>query len=174
MADPTSGPETPASAAPAGEAAAHQRVFLVVVDQSPELRVALRFACRRARATNGRVAMLYVTEPASGEWLGVGELMREEARAEAETRLQELAAGVRAMSAEMPVLYVREGEARDELIKLLAEEPSISVLILASDPGPKGPGPLISALTGKQVGKLRVPLTIVPGSLTDPEIDAIT
>ncbi len=151
-----------------------QRVFLVVVDQSPELKVALRFACRRARATGGRVAMLYVTEPASGEWLGVGELMREEARAEAETRLQELASGVREMSGEIPVVYVREGAAREELLKLLDEEPSISVLVLAADPGPKGPGPLITAISGKNVSKLRLPLTIVPGSLSDAEIDAIT
>lgn len=151
-----------------------QRVFLVVVDQSPELKVALRFACRRARATGGRVAMLYVTEPASGEWLGVGELMREEARAEAETRLQELASGVREMSGEIPVVYVREGAAREELLKLLDEEPSISVLVLAADPGPNGPGPLITAISGKNVSKLRLPLTIVPGSLSDAEIDAIT
>jgi nucleotide-binding universal stress UspA family protein len=170
MAEPTTGP-APSAPTPPPRA---QRVFLVVVDQSPELKVALRFACRRARATGGRVAMLYVTEPASAEWLGVGDLMREEARTEAETKLQELATGVREMSGEVPVLYVREGGPRDELIKLLDEEPTISVLVLASDPGPKGPGPLITAMAGKQVGKLRVPLTIVPGSLSDPEIDAIT
>ncbi|MBM3524202.1 MAG: universal stress protein [Alphaproteobacteria bacterium] len=151
-----------------------QRVFLVVVDMSPELKVALRFACRRARATGGRVAMLYVTEPASAEWLGVGELMREERRAEAETRLQELASEVREMSGDIPVLYVREGEPRAELLRLLEEEPSVSVLVLAADPGPKGPGPLVQALSSKHVGKLRVPLTIVPGSLSAEAIDAIT
>ena len=169
MAEPNAAAEPPA---PGPKPA--QRVFLVVVDLSPELKVALRFACRRARATGGRVAMLYVTEPASGEWLGVSELMREEARAEAETRLQELATGVREMSGEIPVVYVREGAAREELLKLLDEEPSISVLVLAADPGPKGPGPLITAISGKNVSKLRVPLTIVPGSLSDAEIDAIT
>ena len=52
-----------------------QRVFLLVVDQSAELKVALRFASRRAKATGGRVAMLYVTEPANSEWLGVGEII---------------------------------------------------------------------------------------------------
>lgn len=151
-----------------------QRVFLVVVDRSPELKVALRFACRRARATGGRVAMLYVTEPASAEWLGVGEIMREERRAEAETRLQELASEVREMSGDLPVLYVREGDPAGELLKLLDEEPSISVLVLGADPGPKGPGPLITALANKHVGKLRVPLTIVPGALTFEAIDAVT
>ena len=140
----------------------HQRVFLVVVDSSPEMKVALRFACRRARATGGRLAMLYVTEPASAEWLGVGEIMREERRAEAETRLQELA------------VDVREGDPADELLRLLGEEPTISVLVLGADPGPKGPGPLIAALSGRLIGKLHVPMTIVPGSMTSAEIDAVT
>jgi nucleotide-binding universal stress UspA family protein len=151
-----------------------QRVFLVVVDQSPELKQALRFASRRASKTQGRVAMLYVVEPASAEWLSVGDLMREERRAEAEMRLQELAATVKEISGDMPIVYVREGEAREELLKLLDEEPTISVLVLGADPGPKGPGPLITALTGKQIGKLRVPLTIVPGSMTIRAIDAVT
>ena len=158
-----------------GEAGSHhQRVFLVVVDSSPEMKVALRFACRRARATGGRLAMLYVTEPATAEWLGVGEIMRDERRAEAETRLQELAVDVREMSGDVPVLYVREGDPADELLRLLAEEPTISVLVLGADPGPKGPGPLIAALSGRLIGKLHVPMTIVPGSMTSAEIDAVT
>lgn len=151
-----------------------KRVFLVVVDQSPELSVALRFAARRAKATGGRVAMLYVTEPAEAEWLGVGEIMREERRAEAEHRLQELSTLVQTLSGEMPVLYVREGTVREELLKLVDEEPSISILVLGADTGPGGPGPLVTALTGKFSGKLHVPLTIVPGSLSDDEVDTIT
>lgn len=152
----------------------HHRVFLVVVDQTPELKVALRFASRRAHATGGRVAMLYVTEPVSSEWLGVGEIMREERRTEAETRLQELAADVREMSGDMPMLHVREGTPATELLRLLDEEPGISVLVLAADPGPNGPGPLVTALSGRLIGKLRVPVTIVPGSLSFAAIDAIT
>ncbi len=152
-----------------------QRVFLVVVDQTPELKVALRYACRRARHSGGRVAMLYVTEPVeASEWVGVGELMREERRQEAETKLQELSTLVREQSGEMPMLHVREGEAREELLKLLEEEPTISVLVLGASTTGKGPGPLITALTGKYAGNLRVPLTIVPGSLADEEVDAIT
>jgi nucleotide-binding universal stress UspA family protein len=150
------------------------RVFLVVVDQSEELKVALRFAARRARATGGRVAMLYVTEPAEAEWLGVGDIMREERRAEAEQRLQELSTLVQDLSGEMPVLYVREGTVREELLKLIDEEPSISILVLGADTGTGGPGPLVTALTGKFLGKLHIPLTIVPGAFTDTEVDAIT
>lgn len=152
-----------------------QRVFLVVVDESPELKIALRFACNRARHVGGRVAMLYVTEPAEGgEWMGVGELMREERRQAAETKLAELSSVVHEMSGETPMLYVREGEPREALLALLEEEPAISILVLGAGTGRGGPGPLVTALAGKYAGQLRVPLTIVPGGLTNDDIDAIS
>jgi nucleotide-binding universal stress UspA family protein len=150
------------------------RVFLVVVDQTEEMEVALRFACRRARNTGGRVALLYVIEPADFQhWMAVEDLMREEARTEGEQLLQRLAAQVNEQVGSIPVLYVREGKVRDELFKLLDEEPSISILVLGANTGSRGPGPLVSAVTGKMVGKLRVPVTIVPGNLSDEAIDAI-
>ncbi|BAE53208.1 universal stress protein [Paramagnetospirillum magneticum] len=151
------------------------RVFLVVVDDSPEMQAALRFACRRARSSDGQVALLRVIEPTEYEhFASIGNLMRAEAREAAEELLNRLAGDVNQMSGHLPVLHVREGNPRDELIALITEEPSISVLVLAADTGPGGPGPLVTALTGKYIGKLRVPLTLVPGSLTAEQIDAIT
>ncbi len=151
------------------------RVFLVVVDETPELKVALLYACRRARATGGRVALLHVMEPATFQhWMTVGELMQEESRQAAEQLLQKMAAEVNRLSGTMPILYLREGDRRDELLKLIEEEPSISILVLGAATGPKGPGPLISALTGKFVGRLRVPITIVPGDLSVEDIESIT
>ncbi len=159
--------ETPASA--------DDRVFLVVVDDSEEMQVALRFACRRAEHTGGRVALLYVVEPADFQhWMAVGDLMREEARSEGEQLLQKLAAQVNEITGSLPVLYVREGARREQLMKLIEEEPSISILVLGANPGPRGPGPLVQALTGKFVGKLRIPVTIVPGNLAEEAIDSIT
>lgn len=152
-----------------------RRVFLVVVDDSEEMRVALRFACRRALNTGGRVALLYVIEPSGFQhWMAVGDLMRDEARSEGEQLLQKLAAQVNEETGSMPVLYVREGERRDELLKLVDEEPSVSILVLGASIGQRGPGPLVSALTGKYVGKLRIPVTIVPGNLADEDIDSIS
>ena len=151
------------------------RVFLVVVDETEEMKVALRFACLRARRTGGRVALLYVIEPAEFQhWMAVGDLMREEARSEGEQLLQRLAAQVNELVGTIPVLYVREGKVRDELFKLLDEEPRISVLVLGANTGSRGPGPLVSALTGKMIGKLRVPITVVPGNLGDEEIDKVS
>ncbi|TDQ82212.1 nucleotide-binding universal stress UspA family protein [Dongia mobilis] len=150
------------------------RVFLVVVDESPEMKVALRYACRRAARTGGRVAMVYVMEPADyQEWVGVSNLMREEARQQAEAIMQKMAGEVQKHAQSFPILYFREGERQDEVLKLIDEEPAISILVLGAATGPKGPGPLISSLTGKQVGKLRIPITIVPGNLSDADIENI-
>lgn len=150
------------------------RVFLVVVDDTEEMKVALRFACRRAAHTGGRVALLYVVESSEFQhWMSVGDLMREEARSEGEQILQRCAAQVSEQTGSLPVLYLREGSRRNQLMELIDEEPSISILVLAADTGPRGPGPLVSALTGKFVGKLRVPVTIVPGNLSDDQVDNI-
>ncbi len=163
---------TGSSAAEAAKTTA--RVFLVVVDETPELKVALRYACIRAKKTGGRVALLYVMEPGEfQQWMGVNELMREEARLGAEQLLQKIAADVQKESGAMPVLYVREGERRDELLKLIDEEPGVSILVLGAATGSKGPGPLVSALTSKFVGRMRVPVTIVPGNLSLEEVEQI-
>ena len=150
------------------------RVFLVVVDDSEEMAVALRFACRRAKATGGRVALFYVVEPADfGHWIAVEDLMEKERRLEAEEVLQKYSDQIVDLTGDLPILLIREGERRDALLKLLAEEPNISILVLATGAGSGGPGPLISALTGKFSKRLTVPMTIVPGSLSDEEVDAL-
>jgi nucleotide-binding universal stress UspA family protein len=152
-----------------------ERTFLVVVDDSDEMRAALRYACRRARHTGGRVALLRVVAPAEFQhFAAIGDLMSAEARADAEALLQRVGGEVQQMAGGLPVLYVREGEPADELVKLIDQEPSISVLVLAAGTGAEGPGPLISALTARSIDKLRVPLTIVPGHMTDRLIDALS
>lgn len=153
----------------------HQRIFLVVVDDSEELNIALTYACLRARNTGGRVALLYVIEPSDFQhWIAVEDIMREERRTEAEQVLQRHAKQVNEITGTLPILYVREGERRDELLGLINEEPSISILVLAAGTGPEGPGPLVTHLAGKGVGKLRIPLTLVPGSLRREQLDLIT
>lgn len=152
-----------------------ERIFLAVVDQSEELGVALRFASLRAKNTGGRVALLYVIEPADFQhWMAVEDLMREERRQEAEAVLQKFSAQVQEWSGKTPVLYVREGKMREELLKLIDEDRSISILVLAAATGTAGPGPLVSSLAGKMTNRLRVPLTIVPGNLTDEQIESLT
>lgn len=158
-----------------GEIEQGDRIFLCVVDSSAEMRVALRFAGRRANHTGGRVAMLYVIEPADFQhWMSVEEKMREERREEAERVLHDLASHVNDVAGIMPSWYVREGSPREEILALIEEEPRIAVLVLGAGIGKKGPGPLVSSLAGKMSGRFPIPITVVPGTLTDDQIDAMT
>jgi nucleotide-binding universal stress UspA family protein len=151
------------------------RVFLVVVDDSPEMPMALYYASRRARRTGGRVALLHVIARAESHGLAsVEALMRQEARDEAEQLIQKLARTVVETGGAMPIVHLREGLLREELLDLVASDPTITVLVLAAGTGPDGPGPLISFLASKAMSKLRIPVTIVPGGLTREQMDALS
>lgn len=151
-----------------------RRKFLVVVDDTPECRVALRYACGRAGSTAGQVALLRVIEPGDFQhWLSVEERMREEAREEAERLLQGLAAEISQRVHIMPELVVREGAAFEEVLAQIDEDPQMRVLVLGAATGPEGPGPLVSALAGRMPGNMPIPVTVVPGSLTDEQIDEL-
>ena len=175
--DQTGATETPSAASDApGAVPEAQRVFLVVVDESDEMRSALRFACRRAQHTKGRVALLYVVEPVEFQhWIGVGRVMEEEARLDAERRMQTLAADVFAQTGTMPTVHIREGQRTEQLVALLQEEPSISLLVLATAEEGNDPGPLVTFLINN-IGRnrFRVPVTLVPGQLSEEEIDALS
>ena len=173
MSDTTATPET------AGETARTTRdspnVFLVVVDNSPEMKVALRWACLRARRTGGRVGLLHVIDKADFQhWAAVGNLMREEARQEAEQLLMEYAGYAMQIHGGMPILYIREGEIKNAVVDLIDEEPQIRTLVLAASAAGKGPGPIVSHLMKRIIGGLRIPVTVVPGGLTDDQIETLT
>lgn len=150
------------------------RIFLVVVDDTEEWHAALHFVCRRALHTGGRVALLHVIEPAEFQhWMSVEEVMREERRQDAERLLQRVAKQVNDETGTMPELHLREGVRHEELVKLIEEQPTISVLVLGASTSNEGPGPLIQFLTTKAMGRLRIPVTILPGGLSDDQIDSI-
>lgn len=154
---------------------APQRVFLVVADESEELQVAVHYAARRAAHTGGRVALLYVIEPSQLQhWVAIEDLAREERREEAEQLIQRLCEEILPIAGTMPIVYIREGSRRDELLALIEEEPRISILVLAAGTDAEGPGPLVSYLTGKPAAGLRIPITIVPGGLTMEQLDAVS
>jgi hypothetical protein len=99
--------------------------------------------------------------------------MQDEARDAAEARLNELAKEVVELSGLIPAIYVRAGPIEEELITLIAEEPTISILVLAASPSNDGPGPLVSHLVGTGTNTIRIPITIVPGNLTSEQVNAL-
>ena len=156
-------------------ASAQSRVFLVVVDETEEHRLAVHYAARRAAHTGGKVALLYVIEPTEMQhWLAVEELARAERREAAEELLAKVCDEIAPAAGSTPVVHIREGRRRDELLALINEDPTISILVLAAGTGAEGPGPLISYLTGKAAARLRIPITIVPGGLSLEEVEALS
>ena len=147
------------------------RKFLVVVDKTEECRVAVRFASRRAQHTGGRVTLLCVAQPADfQQWRGVEEIMQAEARAEAERQIYAAAKDVNELSGIVSELVVCDGRPTEALLDLIKSDTDISILVLASGTAKEGPGPLVSMFSS---GVQAIPVTIVPGNLTDRAIDSI-
>lgn len=154
--------------------AGHRRKFLVVVDQSPELDRALYYAARRAERTGGGVVLLYTIEDQDFRgFLGVEKMMRAQAREQAETTLAQVAERARAIASVDPDMVIREGNRADSVLRLIDEDEDIAVLVLAAGTGSDGPGPLVSSLAGRASATFPIPITIVPGHLSDDDIAAV-
>ena len=150
------------------------RKFLVIADESPEFQAALRFACRRARSTGGHVALLKVIEPAVFEhWSGVRDEIERQAQEEAQAALQTLGEVVIAESGSAPeFIIIKADNTRAALREVIGNDPAIKILVLAAAVGGRGPGPLVTSIAkeGVKWGQRKVPVTVVPGDLTDDEI----
>lgn len=153
---------------------AGRRKFLVIADDSPEFDAALRYACRRARTTGGHVALLRVIEPAVFEhWSGVRDEIERQEREEAEAVLQKLAAEVVEETGAPPEFLIKHAETTKAAIRaVVADDPDIKILVLAAAAGGRGPGPLVASIAkdGVNWGARKLPVTVVPGDLTDGEI----
>lgn len=148
-----------------------RRKFLVVVDGSPESLVALKFASLRALHTDGNVALLVVIEHRDRQnWLGVDDIIREEARQAAENLLYRYAGEVNTFTGLIPELLIREGKKTEQVRRVVEEEPEISILVLGAGTEKEGPGPLVSLAAAGGDKAFAIPVTIVPGHLSDEEI----
>jgi hypothetical protein len=133
--------------------------------------VALRFATRRAQHTGGRVTLMSAATPGEfQQWRGVQEIMKDEAYAEAEALIYAAAKTVNELSGILPELVIPFGTVTECLAKLIKEDKDISILVLASGTGKEGPGPLVS-MFGTTVQA--IPVTIVPGTFTEAQVDAL-
>ena len=150
------------------------RKFLVVLDDSRECLNAMRFAAMRASKTGGGVEVLAVIAPEEfNHWIGVGDIMREEARERIEVHYEVFAKWMRDRQGVEPELVIREGQAVDEIIAQIKDDPEIGVLVLGAGTDGKGPGPLVTQLT-RNSGSLPIPITIVPGDMSKEKLEAIT
>ena len=137
------------------------RYILVVADNSEEMNTALEYACARSKKTNRKIMIATFIEPLDVlTTQGVTEIMQNEAREEAEKRLQYASSVVKESTGILPVLHVKEGEIIQELKNLINEEKNINVLVLGAnvDEKEKYPGPIINSLVSKELSNFRVPV----------------
>jgi nucleotide-binding universal stress UspA family protein len=155
--------------------AGHKPKLLVIVDETEECDRAVYFASRRAARIGGNVVMLSIieTHDQSQQWLGVADIMRAEAHEQAEAQLRKYAARAEAHTGIAPELVTREGDKADEILKFIDEDEDIFILVLAAGTSSEGPGPLVATI-GRTAGDYPIPVAIVPGHLSDEEIDALS
>ncbi len=153
----------------------HSRKFLVVIDDTPECQRAVYYASRRAEHTGGVLTMLYVINPAEFQhWIGVGTIMRAEAEHEARQVLGEYAEHLRETVGIEPESIIREGVRAEQVRALIEEDKDIAILVLGAGSGSEGPGPLVSEIGGRASADFPVPITIVPATLSDEDLEALS
>ena len=149
------------------------RIYLTVVDDTPEALSALRFAARRAVRTNGGVEILALLPPQ--EFIpfgGVQATMEEEQRQHAEGLVARAAGTLLEESGVRPSLTVRSGDGPKVIREMIAANPQIAALVLGAAAG-GAPGELVSHFAA-EAGTLPVPLMIVPGGLAMDAIDRVS
>ena len=155
--------------------AGHKRKYLVVIDDTEECDRAVYWAAKRAGRTKSQIVMLRVLETGerNQQWLGVADIMRAEALEAANAALDKYAARTKQIARIKPDRVIREGNTAEEIAKLIDEDADIGILVLAAGTGKDGPGPLVSDIA-KTAGTFPIPVAIVPGHLTDDDLEAMS
>ena len=150
------------------------RTYLVVIDDSPEARVALRFAARRAAKTNGKVEVLAVVEPQDFvQWVGVQHAFEEEQRLRIEGIVSSSVGEIIDESGVQASIIVRQGEPLKVVRDHVGSRDEVAALVLGAAPS-GAPGPMVAHFTGNDSGKLPCPVMIIPGSLTDERLEQLS
>ena len=150
------------------------RTYLVVVDDTPEAEIALRFAARRAVKTGGGVTILALIPPIEFvQWGAVQAAIEEEARVHAEALVAGAAGTLLAESGVTPSIVVRQGDGPKIIREMIAEDAAIAALVLGAAAS-GAPGPLVAHFAGADAGVLPVPVMLIPGSLSPDAIDRLS
>ena len=150
----------------------YKRKFLVVIDETEECDRALTFAAFRVKRTGGTVVLMSVIQTPEFIGLGVEDVLRAEAVEEAERNLDARLARIRDIGEVKVESVIREGDGAEQIERVIDEDRDIAILVLAASTSQDGPGPLVLHFANR-ANALPIPLTIVPGRMSDEEIIAI-
>jgi len=150
----------------------YKRKFLVFIDDTEECGRAVTFATHRVKRTGGTVVLMSVIEPPDfQQWMGVEDVMRAEALEAAELNLDARIARIATIGDVKIETVIREGRPADQIEALIEQDKEIAILVLGASSSSDGPGPLVSHFATST--RLRIPVTIVPGAMSDEEIIAV-
>lgn len=151
----------------------HKPKYLVIVDATVECDRAIIFAARRAARIGGGLVMLAVVDDTDfNHWLGVGNIMKEEAEQAAAELVEKAADRSRDVAGVDPEQLVRLGNKAEQIMAVINEDEDVAFLVLAASAEAEGPGPLVSLLAST-AGTFPVPVVIVPGDMSDEQISAL-
>ncbi|MEM1376905.1 MAG: universal stress protein [Pseudomonadota bacterium] len=151
----------------------HRRKFLAIIDETPECERAVVYAARRADSTGGGLVLLYVIEQDEFQhWLGVEQVMRDEAMAEASSKIAKYAKLARDTVNISPEEIILEGKPIEQIHQLIEDDQEIAIMVLAASAAKEGPGPLVSSVAGRGAA-FPIPVTVVPANLSDEDISCL-
>ena len=157
-----------------GEGDPQKRTYLVVIDDSDEARVALRFAARRAAKTQGAIEVLAIVEPQDFvQWGGVQAAIEEEQKLRIEATIASSVGEIVDSAGIEPTIVIRQGEPVKVVRELIGERQDIAALVLGAAAS-GAPGPLVADFTGTDAGKLPCPVMIIPGSLSEERLEQLS
>ena len=150
----------------------YSRKFLVLIDESHECDRAVSFAAHRVKRTGGTLVLMSVIDTEDfGQFIGVADTVRAEARDEAERNLDARIARIAQIGQIRTETVIREGRPAEAIEAVVAGDPGIGILVIAASTTDKGPGPLVTHFAAHN--RLHILVTIVPGAMTDEEIVAV-
>ena len=148
-----------------------KEVFLAVFDGTDECKSAVRYASRRAKLNNASLLIVATVDTAEfSYWLSVNNTMIDNVEKESKDMLNDLSRVIQSYSDVQFDYIIEHGSKLDVVKRLIENDKSISLMILASNIKDKNPGILVETISGAGYA---IPVVVLPGNLNDDSIDKL-
>ena len=148
-----------------------KEVFLAVFDGTDECKSAVRYASRRAKLNNASLLIVATVDTAEfSYWLSVNNSFFFFVEKESKDMLNDLSRVIQSYSDVQFDYIIEHGSKLDVVKRLIENDKSISLMILASNVKDKNPGILVETISGAGYA---IPVVVLPGNLNDDSIDKL-
>ena len=149
-----------------------KEIFLAVFDGTDECKSAVRYAARRAQLNNANLLIVATVDTAEFTyWLSVNSKMIDNIEKESKEMLEVLSKDIQSYSNVECSYIIEHGSKLDVVKRLIDEDETISLLVLASNKKDKNPGVLVETISGDGYS---IPVVVLPGNLNDDSIDKLS